>query len=285
MKTISRFFYGFLISVLLLASSPTMPVLAQAAQAGIVSPGLCRVKTDMELPWVGSIPTNYHSRTRLPLYAKIPGGITPATVRLQGGVGNLQLPTVWQEYVSKINNNNPIVLKYLFHKDSGWQNSAQYARVEELVFENQNVYVLRISGGKAYVRTFFANQAPPAIATANNRQLFTIVTRDDKIIGSPKGNAYIILIARPGEQLWIGTQYLDCPNRVPFDTFTRTPGARLNVRISPVTGEVLTALNDKTPITIFELRNINGSIWGLTTETGSLQGWVSMQYTDWYWQR
>jgi hypothetical protein len=275
----TRLFSSFLIAVFLLAALPAG--LASAAQEKIVSPGLCRVRTDMELPWVGSLPTNYHSRTRLAAYSHIPGGVTPATVRLQGGKGNVQLPAAWQKYVGKINGDNAGILKYLFHRDSGWQNSDQYARVEELVFENQYVNVLRVSGMRAYVGTYFIDRPPPATVSVENRQLFTIVTREDTIIGSPKGNAYIILIARPGEQLWIPIAYLDCPSRLPFKTITHTPGARLNVRAAPVIGEVLTTFDDGTPITIFALREVNGGVWGLTTEPGSIEGWVAMWFTDW----
>lgn len=163
----------------------------------------------MQLKSVYSIPTNFHSRTKLPEYSHIPGGITPATMRFQGGKGNVQLTKEWLDYVNQINSNNPIIMKYLFHKDSGWQNSIQYGRVEEMGFQG-NVIDVDIEGNKAYVKTFFLNETPPKTVDYSDPRLnvFTIVTRDDKMIGTPKGKAYIILIAREGERLWIPTEYL-----------------------------------------------------------------------------
>ncbi len=168
------------------------------------------IKTDMQLQSVYSINTNFNSRTRLPEYGHVDGGITPATIRLLGGKGNLQLTQPWLDYINLINNNNPIIMKYLFHADSGWQNSDEYGRVEELSFEG-NVIDVNISGDKAYINTFHLNETPPKTVDYNDPRLnlFTIVTREDTLIGSPKGRAYIILIAREGEDLYIPTEYLN----------------------------------------------------------------------------
>lgn len=170
---------------------------------------LMRIKTDMELESVYSIPTNFHSRTRLPLYKHVHGGITPATIRFQGGRGNLQLTKEWLDYVDLVNKNNPIMMKYIFHTDSGWQNSDTYGRVEELGFQG-NIIDVNIVGDKAYMKTFYLNEKPPKTVDYNDSRLniFTIVTRDDKLIGTPKGKGYIILIARAGEKLYIPTKYL-----------------------------------------------------------------------------
>ena len=186
-----------------------------------ISPGPCRVKTDMELASLYSLPTDHHSRTRLPDYSHVSDGVTPATLRLQGGRGYLRLPAAWQDYVARLNNHNAIVLKYLFHPDSGWQNSDEYGQVEELAFEDQWVNVLSVSGSRAYIQTFFSDQTPPAQINPNDRrqQLFTIITRDDRLIGSPKGDAWIILIARPAEKLWIPVDYLACPDQPPSSPF------------------------------------------------------------------
>ncbi len=204
--------------ILLILLLPCLAACAPSAnppQTQAATPGLCRVKTDMELAEVYSLPTNFHSRTRLPDYSHVSDGVTPATMRLQGGRGYLKLSSDWQDYVARINNHNATVLKYLFHEDSGWQNSTEYGLVEQLAFEDQWLNVTSISGSKAYVQTFFSDQQPPSEITPNDprQQLFTIVTRDDRLIGSPKGDASIILIARHGEQLWIPVDYLACPQR------------------------------------------------------------------------
>ncbi len=164
----------------------------------------------MQLESVYTIPTNFHSRTRLEDYSHVDGGITPASMRFQGGKGNLQLTDEWLNYVNLVNNNNPIIMKYLFHTDSGWQNSDTYGRVEELGFEG-NVIDVTVDGDKAYINTFYLNESPPKMVDYNDPRLnlFTIVTRDDTLIGSPKGRAYIILVAREGERLYIPTEYLN----------------------------------------------------------------------------
>ena len=209
---LSLLLVAFLASCGPAAAQPSTPI-----SGPDVTPGLCRIRTDMELAEVNSIPTGFHSRTRLPDYSHVFDGVTPATMRLQGGRGFLQLPKAWQDYVARINGNNAVVLKYLFHGNSGWQNSDQEAVIEQLAFQDQWLRVLKVSGSKAYVDTFFSDQAPPPEPLKNDprQQLFTIVTRDDRMIGSPKGDAYIILIARPGEALWIPTGYLACPVRTP----------------------------------------------------------------------
>lgn len=169
-----------------------------------------RLKTDMELKQLYSLPVNFHSRTRLPSFSHIPGGITPAAVRLQGGKGNVQLDTKWMNYCSLINNHNAVSLKYIFHKDSGWQNSATKGRVEELGFQGNKVEVLKTIGNRAYLKTFFLNEEPPKVKDLNDPRIqkFTIVTKEDKLEGSPKGNVYTFLIARRGEELWIPIEYL-----------------------------------------------------------------------------
>ena len=182
------------------------------AATSSVAPGPCRVKTDMELPQVYSIPTRYHSRTQLPEYRHVPGGITPATVRLQGGRGSLQLTPAWIDYVDRLNGRDPRILSYLFHRASGWQNASDYGRVEELAFEDEWLYVTKVHGTRAYVQAYFVDDKPPAqVASRDLRhQSFSVVTRDDRIIGAPPGQATIILIARPSEQLWLPASYLDC---------------------------------------------------------------------------
>lgn len=269
-----------IISLLLLAAFLISPpgLVAQARSVNdIVTPGLCRVKTDMELDWVGTIPTNYNSRTRLPGYSHVSGGITPATMRLQGGKGNLQLSAAWIDYIDRLNNRNPIILKYLFHADSGWQNSGQYARVEELAFENQFLTVTRVSGDKAYIQTFYSDQKPPSVTTAENRQEFTVVTRDNNIIGSPKGRAYIVLIAKPGEVLWIYTKYLQCPNTLPKEVSILTYPQNINVRTGPGTQYPITSIYAPgMSVKITQTSGTNPNIWGMTDK-----GWIALWLTSW----
>lgn len=262
----------------------TFPALAAPVPPGIISAGTCIVKTDMQLAWAGTLQVNYHSRTRLPLYAHIPGGITPATIRLQGGVGNVQLTPAWIDYVDRINWRNPQILKYLFHKNSGWQNSSTYARVEELVFEGQTVNVLRISGLRAYLQTYFINEKQPLTPALGDWRIekFSIVTRDDTMIGAPPGPAKIILMARKGESLWIPTNYLICGSRLPKSIIVTVQPA-LTLRATPsITGLRVGSLAYGSVSIVTETEiDVLGGVWGRVAG-----GWVALLYngqqmTDW----
>jgi len=195
-KFTSKLFAALLLVALLL--SPVTPARA-AGVADVVTPGLCIVKTDMQIPWMGSLFVNYHSRTRLKLFRFIPGHMTPATIRLQGGRGNVPLPQPWRDYLGLVNNNNAQFIKYVNHFDSGWVN-AQLWTAEQIVFESQYVFVERVSGNKAYVKTYHVDEAPPATVDLSDPriQYFTIVTREDRIIFAPPGKLRAFLIARAG---------------------------------------------------------------------------------------
>lgn len=267
-----KYIFSLLLTICLLLP-PGLVVRAD----GIVTPGLCRVKTDMELDWVGTIPTNYNSRTRLPGYSHVSGGITPATVRLQGGKGNLQLTQEWIDYIDRLNEHNDVILRYLFHKDSGWQNSSQYARVEELAFENQFLTVTRVSGDKAYIQTFYVNQKTPGEIKVVNRQAFTIVTRDNNIIDTPKGRAYIVLIAKPGEVLWIYTKYLQCPSILPKVVSVLTFPQNMNIRLGPgLQYPIVDIYAPGMSVKIVETSGANPNIWGKTDK-----GWIALWLTSW----
>lgn len=252
------------------------------AETGVVTPGLCRVMTDMELHHVYSIPTNYHSRTLLPEYKYLPGGETTATMRLQGGVGNVQYPPVWMNYVVNILNAGPDKKRaenYLFRKAGGIQNSDQKGRMEELTTEGNFVLVTNVSGIRAYLQTYHANDTPPTVRDLSDSRIqrITVVNRLDQLTRSTSFETYFPLMARPGEQLWIPIQYLSCPDRAPYQTFVNTPGSRLNVRAGPGIGwQVLTVLDDQTPVTVFETQaDAGGRLWYRITAPGSLPGWVA----------
>ena len=65
------------------------------------------ILTDMQLPNVGDIPTNYRSRLlSSSIYDKLDE--TTATIRLQGGTnGNVQYPPEWMDYVISVLNAGP----------------------------------------------------------------------------------------------------------------------------------------------------------------------------------
>lgn len=275
----------FLATLLLLVGSffPTGIVSAQASQPPVTA-GLCQVKTDMQLQWLYGLYLGGHSRTQNTKFSHIPGGQTPATIRLQGGVGNVDLGKAWPDFVARINGRNQTIINYLTRDDSGWHNSGDPWRVEELVFEGQWLEVIRVSGMRAYIRTFHTDELQPiSSSTTDPRiQLFTVVTRQDTLVGSPKGNIYILLMGRPAESLWIGTQYLTCPSRLP-KTVTVTAYPALNLRDSPViTGLRTGSVPQGSAIIITGTQtDAQGNVWGFTG-----QGWVALRYngqlfTDW----
>lgn len=172
---------------------------------------LYKIKTDMQLRDVYDIQTNFHSRTQLPVYSHVIGGQTPATMRLQGGKGDVQYPPEWITYCEKILNNGDVPKgKYLFHINSGIQNSSIKGRMIEGTCEGNIVDVIAVTGNTAFLRTYHTNDMPPSVKDISDPRIqkFTVVTRDDELVGSPKGDVYFPLMARPGENLWISMDYL-----------------------------------------------------------------------------
>jgi hypothetical protein len=147
----------------------------------------------------------------------------PSTVRLQGGKSSVLLSPAWMKYVEAINL-YPLAYNYQFaapgvFKDGvGWHNMGEPNRVEQLTFSGNVVEVLRIEGNQAFVKTYYNNAAPPAVVLPMPNtlhpmvQLFTVQYSDhlDMTTSGPKGARYprTVLIANPGEQLWIDVKEL-----------------------------------------------------------------------------
>lgn len=104
----------------------------------------------------------------VPLRPYIRAGL-PSTVRIYGGKGYVMLSPEWMAYVRKIN--DKAGKRYQFSdyplcrnlkKAVGWHNTGKGNRVEQLTFSGNIVDVRHIEGKKAYIRTFYHNQKPPA---------------------------------------------------------------------------------------------------------------------------
>jgi len=161
---------------------------------------LYRIKDDIE---AGIIPNGTRAYLRVGL---------PSTVRLQGGTGTINLPKAWMDYVKKIN----VTTKnynYLVKPDSGWHNQGEENHFEELTFSGNVLDVLRIEGNRAYIRTYFTNETPPTEAIQPREkslhplvQMFSIQYRDRLDMSTDGRYCLTLIIANPGEQLWIDTR-------------------------------------------------------------------------------
>jgi hypothetical protein len=172
---------------------------------------LYRILSDMELEAVYGIQTNFHSRTKLEHFSHLPGGETTATMRMQGGKGNVQYPKVWMDWVINVlNKGNKSSERYLFREAGGIQNSSIKGRMEELACEGNIVESTKIIGNKIFIKTFHTDELPPKNFTLGDARInrITVVDRNDKLTRSTTQEVYFPLMARPGEDLWIPLEYL-----------------------------------------------------------------------------
>ena len=134
----------------------------------------------------------------------------PSTVPTNGGTGFVKLSDAWMKYLASINDSK--AMNYLFKPSSGWHNTGDSNLVRELTFSGNIVEVTRIENGKAYIKTAFNNENPPSIPvlpTAANLHplvhLFSTQYSDHLNMDGGGRLARIILIANPGESLWMNT--------------------------------------------------------------------------------
>ncbi len=174
-----------------------------------------KILSDMELEYVYDIHTNFRSRTLLEAYKHLPGGETTATMRLQsnspGFKGNIQYPPEWMRFVIEIlNENDKTREKYLFRKDGGIQNSNIKGRMEQLTCEGNIIEITRVSGSKAFIKTFQSDELPPETRSLSDPRIqkITVVNRLNQLTRSTNKDVYFPLMARPGEELWIDIKYL-----------------------------------------------------------------------------
>ncbi len=157
--------------------------------------GKYRLKCDWELPlW------KWMSRALWKLYKKLP--FPPATLRFYGGKSTVRLSSAAIAFLGRIN--SPAAMKFLNVKDGGWRNKGDSWHVEQLGFEGNLVDVIKIKGNKAYIRTLFNNKMPTqANYDACVMHQFHCVTRQNTLVRPDCGLCLILVIANPGEELWI----------------------------------------------------------------------------------
>lgn len=154
----------------------------------------------------------------------------PATESIFGGKGSVKLSDAWLDLVCLIN--GPVGCKYLFvdyknyphcrifKPNVGWHNKGFDNLVEQLTFSGNIVEVTSVEGNRAYIRTFFNDQKPPAPIWPDKDhldplvQLFTTQYRNKLDMTTDGRYPRTLIIANPGERLWIDIENLRPINQV-----------------------------------------------------------------------
>jgi hypothetical protein len=139
----------------------------------------------------------------------------PSTVRIHGGSGGVRLSDAWMQFVRDIN----VGEGYKYHytntdrtefKDSvGWHNKGYPNLIEQLTFAGNIVDVTSIENGRAYIRTFYNDQKPPAPIWPDKDhldplvQLFTTQFKTKLDMTTNGKYPRTVIIANSGERLWM----------------------------------------------------------------------------------
>jgi GH25 family lysozyme M1 (1,4-beta-N-acetylmuramidase) len=170
-------------------------------------PAMYRIKDDLE----AGVPQRPYIRDQL-----------PSTVRIRGGATSLLLTPAWMEYVYKIQNkpNYQFISPTHLGDNVGWHNNGEPNKVEQLTFSGNIVEVLRIEGRKAFITVQHLEDGPPVTITKPtptklNSTIHLFTTQYDHIRDTSKPYNQgldittngkfprIVLLANPGEELWI----------------------------------------------------------------------------------
>jgi hypothetical protein len=132
----------------------------------------------------------------------------PSTVRLHGIESQYSLPPRWIAYLKLIN--TPKAYDYLIKPASGWHNQGAYNVMQQLTFSGNVVNVTRIEGERAYIETYFLDQAPPKeiIKPLEKSlhplvQMFSTQYRNGLDMSTNMRYPRTLIIANPGEEIWI----------------------------------------------------------------------------------
>src|SRR5258706_274706 len=111
--------------------------------------------------------------------------------------------------------NSPDAERFLRRLQNGWMNHGPFPKMEQLTFGGNFVYVYRVKGDKAFIRTFNNGDTPlgdgPDKTNMYNMthnpliHLFSTVYRDGKWeMSAPVGLVFTLVIANPDDgPLWI----------------------------------------------------------------------------------
>ena len=164
--------------------------------------GVWRVRHDVERKdW------NCRARLWMEGWKKLRG--LPATVRINGGKGTVELSPAWVKFLDRIN--TPDAQRYLRKLQSGWLNYGPFPKMEQLTFGGNFVEVTRIEGNKAFIKSYNNADAPPDTTGPNTLiQSFSVVYTDGSWeMSTPVGTVYTFIIANPEDgELWIDIENL-----------------------------------------------------------------------------
>ncbi len=209
----------------------------------------------------------------------------PATIHTRGSLkGNLLLGSFWLSFLKQIT-------KYydkLWVRNEGWGNNGEVGRVQPVVFSHNMVWVNKVNPDGWYeIESYHLSDVLPASQIIQDRYRFGTITVDyvsghedtGGVIASDRMLPYIVITKDSTEVLRIDPRYLESQISIPFTCKVKTNGANLNVH-SSVGGPIITTLKNQTPVTVFKLQKSGVDIWGLTTEPGSVEGWIVLSLTD-----
>jgi hypothetical protein len=184
---------------------PTITLIVKTLEPSAVPTdltGIWRVKHDVERDEWG-----FKSRLWTQDWQTLEG--LPETVRINGGSGKVKLSPAWVEFLDKINMDEH-AQRYLRRAQTGWVNFGPFPKIEQLTFGGNLVYVTRVKGHKAFIKTYNNADAPPRDVPDNLEihtriQAFSIVYTDGSWdMQTPVGPIYIVIIANPTDDpLWI----------------------------------------------------------------------------------
>lgn len=210
----------------------------------------------------------------------------PAVIHTRGGEGTARFSGAWLTALRNI----MTVLQWskTWVINQGWHNKGETGTVQQVEFSHNKKWVTKVNGDGWYeYDVYYLSDPAPNLSSPIDPYRRGIMTVDYKTghesTGGIQNSDYllpVISIARDRtEKLRIDPKYLKPLVYLPLEAKTT---ARLNVRGNPSTSaNILTTLATGTPITVFALQKVGNVVWGRITETGSVEGWVSMAYTNW----
>ncbi len=131
---------------------------------------------------------------------------TPETVRINGGTGNVTLSAAWVKFIDAINTVN--AARFIRKPYNGWLNRGAWPQVEQLTFAGNIVEVTEIIDGRAYIKTLYNDEAPPALVgefyNPATMHIFGVIRNDGTLESPPVGNIRTLVMARTNsERLWL----------------------------------------------------------------------------------
>ena len=209
----------------------------------------------------------------------------PCTKLLKGGTGNVNIPDAWMNYINKM---NPTQTAYLWKDASGWHNTGNKNNVRQITFGG-NVVSGKMQNGQLYIDTFFTNQTPPTVipplyALDNpdiHTQYFTAQYRDHLDMSTSGRWPRILLLANPGEKLWM--RAIDVVPYTLINSDVTVTAATLTVNANPnPRSSVGGRKTGGSVLRVYATVPVGNDIWGRV----GIDAWIALKTqgvysTDW----